>query len=120
MALMTDREREVVDALGPEAWEKLRAAVKAAFADMKPLPIKTDETPRTLTVRRMHAGQAIKVLALVYDERVPRIRWRCCDPEESTGDVRFMLHNTKLFYTVNDINTPLNEIVTVLTSCMTS
>lgn len=113
-------ERRMIGSLAPEKWEELRRAVKAACRDAVCLNLKYEETPKTLVIKRFEGGLALKTLTLTYDETVPRITWKCCDPLLNTGSIHFALHGLSLHLIVNDAVQVMPDIVFMLTSCLTT
>jgi hypothetical protein len=119
---MTEREWQAIDSLAKDEWEVFKQRLKAECVHMgsvTPLDFRYTETSQSLTVERYEGGKALKVLHVRYDPAVPRIVWRCMNPFERSGWFTFRLAGSGLLYLANNVNTPLPDIITRLTMCLT-
>jgi hypothetical protein len=118
---MAAMDRNRLEMCAPGKWRELREAIKRECALIgRTLELHIyDQGPGELTVERVKDGWVSKQLRLEYDSLALLVKWSCCDPSYQTGTIGFRASDGSVLFEVNGKNTPLPEIVAVLTSCIT-
>ena len=119
---MCESDRNKLNLMSPGKWEELKAEIKnacALFESLSPVKLRIHESGDEFIVERVEGDWVPKHLRLEYNSLIPCVSWRCCDPNEQRGIIDFRVFNGSIFYVVGVRVTPLPEIVTVLTSCVT-
>ena len=117
---MSEGERNQVDFEASSKWKELIEAVKDACSKLGGFKLYIDEnSPNEFIAKRVHDGIAVKRLRLEFDPLVPKVSWQCCNPNETRGEISFRAFNGSVVYVVGAQVKILNEIVFVLTRCLT-
>lgn len=112
-------ERSLIEFSAPAKWAGLKDAIKAACAGMTGIDVRIEDLGDTLLVKRFEGDWCPKMLEVGFDPQRCAIVWRCRDPHANAGEITLRVFRESVFYVANGVNRPLDEIVFVLTSCVT-
>jgi len=116
---MSEADRNKIGFVARGKWQELISEIRKYCAAMANLDLRIRASADEFIVERVIDGWIPKRLRLEYDSFTPRILWTCIDPQEHRGEIVFRAFNDSVFYVVDERNTPLSDIVVVLTSCVT-